>query len=114
MTIEDIVRLVPEDEPKKSGSYKKKEAESSAFFIGCIFVEMGAKIFLTIITAFLFVTSIYLIVTNKKINGFYLDQTEGSGFGWVHNSFSGLLLLAVAIGFLIATIYVFKGKKIKP
>jgi hypothetical protein len=25
MTIEDIVRLVPEDEPKKRGSYKKKE-----------------------------------------------------------------------------------------
>jgi len=33
MTIEDIVRLVPEDEPKKRGSYKEKKADYAAFFI---------------------------------------------------------------------------------
>jgi hypothetical protein len=27
MSLEDIVRLVPEDEPKKRGSYKKKGTE---------------------------------------------------------------------------------------
>ena len=33
MTSEDIVSLVPEEQPKKRGSYKKKEADYSAFFI---------------------------------------------------------------------------------
>ena len=71
---------------------------------------MGAKIFLSIITCFLFALSIYLIIANKKVGGSYYDGE----MGWVHNSFSGYLLLSVAIGFLVALIYVFKGKKIKP
>lgn len=33
MTIEDIVNLVPDVSAKKRGSYKKKQAEQSAFFI---------------------------------------------------------------------------------
>jgi len=71
---------------------------------------MIAKIFLSLITALLFSLSIYLIVTGNNIEGIYLSRYHGL----VHNSFSGYLLLAVAIGFLIATIAVFKGKKINP
>jgi hypothetical protein len=33
MSLEDVVRLIPDDEPKKRGSYKKNEADYSAFFI---------------------------------------------------------------------------------
>lgn len=72
---------------------------------------MIAKFILSLITAFLLTLSIYLIVTDKKIEGSYYD---GNGWGWVHNSFNGYLLLVVAIGFLVALIFVFKGKKIKP
>jgi len=73
---------------------------------------MITKIALSIITGFLFIFSIYLIITGRKVSGTYYDDT--GGMGWVHNSFSGYLLLGVAIGFLIALIFVFKGKKLKP
>jgi len=72
--------------------------------------KMIAKIILSLITGFLFTFSIYLIVTDKKIEGTYYDGQ--SGWGWVHNSFNGYLLLIIAIGFLIALIFIFKGKKI--
>ena len=72
---------------------------------------MIAKIVLTIITTFLFVLSIYLIIADKTIEGNYYNE---NGWGWIHNSFNGYLLLIVAVGFLIALIAVFKGKKIKP
>ena len=71
---------------------------------------MIAKTVLTIITAFLFVFGIYLIITDKTIEGNYYQD----GWGWIHNSFNGYLVLIVAAGFLIALIAVFKGKKIKP
>ena len=71
---------------------------------------MITKIVLTIITGFLFILSIYLIFTGKKVSGTHYNE---SGWGWLSNSFSGYLLLLVAIGFLIALIFVFKGKKIK-
>ena len=72
---------------------------------------MITKIVLTIITGFLFILSIYLIITGKKISGTHLNA---SGWGWLSNSFSGYLLLLVAVGFLVALIFVFKGKKIEP
>jgi formate hydrogenlyase subunit 3/multisubunit Na+/H+ antiporter MnhD subunit len=71
---------------------------------------MVTKIILSLITGFLLTLSIYLIITGKKVEGSYYNN---NGWGWVHNSFNGYLLLAVAIGFLIALIFVFRGKKIK-
>ena len=68
-----------------------------------------AKIMLSVITAFLFIVSIYLIVTGKRIEGSFLAHRGG----WVHNSFNGYVLLLVAIGFLLALRMVFKGKKIR-
>ena len=61
---------------------------------------------MSVITLFLFIFSIYLIISGKKIEGTYYYR------GWVHNSVNGYLLLIIAIAFLIALIYVFKGKKI--
>jgi len=71
---------------------------------------MITKIVLSLITGFLFILSIYLIVTGKEIEGtYYAGRT---GWGWLHNSFNGYLLLVVSLGFLVALIIVFKGKKI--
>ena len=71
---------------------------------------MITKIALSLITTFLFIVSLYLIISKKKISGSYYD---GNGWGWVHNSFTGYFLLIVAIGFLVGLIFVFKKKKIK-
>ncbi len=67
---------------------------------------MGAKIVLSVITAFLLILAVYLLVTNKKVSGAYYSDT-----GWLQGSFSGYVLLFVAIGFLVATILVFKRNR---
>ena len=73
--------------------------------------KMITKIVLSLITIFLFILSVYLIITAKKIEGTYYNGR--SGWGWIHNSFNGYLLLVIAIVFLLALIFISKGKKIK-
>ncbi len=73
---------------------------------------MITKIILSLITAFLFITGVFLIIKNKEIEGNFYDSTAGRG--WVHNSFNGYFLVLISIGFLIALIFVIKGKKINP
>ncbi|ANE51235.1 hypothetical protein SY85_12685 [Flavisolibacter tropicus] len=67
---------------------------------------MGAKIFLSIITAFLLMLAGYLILTGKRAEGSYYSDT-----GWIQSSFNGYLLLIVALGFWVATVYVFRRNK---
>ena len=71
---------------------------------------MIAKIILSLITVFLFIVSSYLIITGEEIDGKY--YAGRSGWGWVFGVFNGYILLIVAFVFLIALIFVFKGKKI--
>lgn len=73
---------------------------------------MITKIVLSLITAFLFMTGVFLIITNKEIEGNFYDSTTGRG--WVYNSFNGYFLVLISIGFLTALILIIKGKKIKP
>ena len=44
MTIEDVARLVPDEAPKKRGSYKKNKADYSAFFNFYLSLKMYKKL----------------------------------------------------------------------